>query len=121
MYKVHQDAKYLPIKFESPDYEVDGKKLPALNASASQDASGAIHISLVNIDNNKSINIHTALAGLSWETVTGQILTSGKVTDINTFENPGKIKIAAFTNAKKQGDELVADIPPHSVVVLELK
>ncbi|WP_448700479.1 alpha-N-arabinofuranosidase [Mucilaginibacter sp. AW1-3] len=121
LYKVHQDAKYLPVKFESPDYEVGGNKLPALNVSASVDANNAIHISLVNIDNNKSINIHSALAGLNWKTVTGQILTSANVTDINTFENPGKIKIAAFTNAKKQGDELVTDIPPHSVVVLELK
>jgi len=121
LYKVHQDAKYLPVKFESPDYEVGGNKLPALNVSASVDVNNAIHISLVNIDNNKSINIRSALAGLNWKTVTGQILTSAKITDINTFENPGKIKLAAFTNAKKEGDELVTSIPPHSVVVLELK
>jgi len=121
LYKVHQDAKYLPIKFESPDYEVGGNKIPALNVSASIDSNKAIHISLVNLDNNKSINIRTALAGLNWKTVTGQILTSGKVTDIDTFENPGKVKIAAFAGAKKEGDELVASLPAHSVVMLELK
>jgi alpha-N-arabinofuranosidase len=50
MYKVHQDAKYLPIKLNSPDYEVDDKKIPAINVSASQDAAGKVHISLVNLD-----------------------------------------------------------------------
>src|SRR6202000_2215373 len=39
MYKVHQDAAFLPIKLNSPDYTVDGKNLPAINASASRDAS----------------------------------------------------------------------------------
>ena len=31
MYKVHQDATRLPVKLESPDYEFDGKKIPALS------------------------------------------------------------------------------------------
>ena len=121
LYKVHQDAKYLPIKFTAPDYVVGDSKLPALNASASIDANKVIHISLVNIDNSKSINIRTALSGLNWSSVTGQILTSAKVTDINTFDKPDNIKIVAFNGAKKQGNELIADVPPHSVVVLELK
>ena len=121
MYKVHQDAKYLPVKFTSPDYVVGDSKLPALNASASIDSNKVVHISLVNIDNSKTINIRTALTGIKWSSVTGQIVTSAKVTDINTFDKPDNIKIISFMGAKKEGNELVADIPPHSVVVLELK
>jgi alpha-N-arabinofuranosidase len=48
MYKVHQDARYLPIKLDAPDYEMNGQKIPAVNASASQDAAGKVHISFVN-------------------------------------------------------------------------
>src|ERR1700754_3360776 len=59
MYKVHQAAKYLPIKLNVPDYEVDGKKIPAVNASASQDAAGKIHISLVNLDIHNQVTIST--------------------------------------------------------------
>jgi len=121
LYKVHQDAKYLPIKFESPDYEIDGKKIPALNASASVDSNKVIHISLVNLDPNKKISIKTTLKGLSWSTVSGQILNSEKLTDVNSFQNPNKLKIVGFTGASKQGDELLADLPAHSVVVLTLK
>ena len=57
LYKVHQDAKYLPVKLNSPDYELDGKKIPAVSISASQDASGKIHISLVNLDPHNNITI----------------------------------------------------------------
>ena len=51
LYKVHQDAKLLPLQISAaPDYTVDGQKLPALNVSASLDSTGAVHISLVNLD-----------------------------------------------------------------------
>ena len=91
MYKVHQDAKYLPIQISSPDYVVDGKKLPAVNVSASRDASGKIHISLVNLDLHNNITISTNLGNVKWKTVTGQILTSANITDINTFDQPEKL------------------------------
>ena len=76
---------------------------------------------MVNIDPLKSISLRTVLPGIKFKTVTGQILTSKKVTDINTFENPGNIKITAFNGAKKSGEELVLDLPAQSVVTLELK
>jgi alpha-N-arabinofuranosidase len=121
LYKVHQDAKYLPVQISGPDYTVDGQKLPALNVSASQDSTGVIHISLVNLDANNSINIRTALNGVNWKTVSGQIITSAKFTDINTFEKPDAIKPAVFSGAKKEGNDLVVSLPKLSVVLLELK
>lgn len=121
LYKVHQDAKYLPISFTSPDYAVGDQKIPALNVSASQDASGAIHISLVNLDPNKKIALSTALDGLKWSSVSGQILTSAKLTDVNTFKDANKVHNTKFTGAKKSGNSLKVELPAQSVVVLELK
>ncbi len=121
MYKVHQDAKYLPIELNSPDYVVDGKKIPAINVSASQDATGKVHISLVNLDLHNNITISTGLKGIQWKTVTGQILTSANITDINTFEQPDKLHLAKFNGAKKDGDNLVVVIPAKSVATLELE
>lgn len=51
----------------------------------------------------------------------GQILTSERFTDINTFSQPEKVRPVVFNGAKKQGGELVVALPPKSVVVLELK
>jgi alpha-N-arabinofuranosidase len=121
MYKVHQDAKYLPIQINSPDYMVDGKKLPAVNVSASRDASGKVHISLVNLDLHNTISISTDLAGVKWKTVTGQILTSANITDINTFDQPDKLHLENFTGAKNEGGKLVVNLPAKSVVTLELE
>ncbi|MEP7377446.1 MAG: alpha-L-arabinofuranosidase C-terminal domain-containing protein [Chitinophagaceae bacterium] len=121
LYKVHQDAKWLPVQISSPDYMVEGQKIPSVNVSASQDSTGVVHISLVNLDTKNSISIRTALNGISWKTVTGQIITSAKFTDINTFEKPDAIKITAFKEAKKEGNDLLVNLPKLSVVVLELK
>lgn len=120
MYKVHHDAKLLPIQFQSPDYTVDGQKIPAINISASQDSLGVVHISLVNLDAKNTITVRTAINDIVWKTVTGQILTSVKFTDINTFEQPNNLKLAEFKGAKKEGNDLVIALPPISVVTLEL-
>ena len=121
LYKSHQDAKWLPLQISGPDYTVDGQKLPALNASASLDSNGVVHITLVNLDPNNSINIRTAINSVNWNAVSGQIITSPKFTDINTFEKPDNIKPIVFTGAKKEGNELVLTIPKLSLVMLELK
>lgn len=121
MYKVHQDAKYLPIKLNVPDYEVDGKKISAVNASASQDAAGKVHISLVNLDIHNPITVTTSLKDIKWTSVTGQVLTSANVTNINTFTDPNKIHLNSFNGAKKDGDKLVITLPAKSVVTLELE
>jgi alpha-N-arabinofuranosidase len=121
LYKVHQDAAYLPITLTSPAYTSGNEQIPAVNVSASRDSSGAVHISFVNINPKEKITVSTSLDGVQWKGVTGQILTSSKFTDINTFEQPDKIHIVPFSGAKKQGDKLVVELPAESVVVLELK
>jgi len=122
MYKVHQDAKWLPVNFNSPDYVFEERKIPAVNISASQDTTtGVVHISFVNLDPNRKITFRANLVGIKWQNVQGQILTSKKLTDINTFENPNNIRITSFTGARKEGNELVVELPAQSVVVLELK
>jgi alpha-N-arabinofuranosidase len=121
LYQVHQDAQLLPLQFASPDYVLGGEKILALNASASKTKEGVVHISLVNLDATHALKIETALPGVSWKTVTGRVLTSAKVNDYNTFDKPNNVKLAAFVGAKKRGDKLAVELPPRSVVVLELK
>jgi alpha-N-arabinofuranosidase len=120
LYKVHQDAKSLVIKLASPDYEYDGQRIPAVNASASRDSSGAVHISLVNLDPSKAITIRAGMTGIAYTNVGGQILTSGRFNDVNSFDRPDKVKPVVFKGARKEGDDLVVEMPPMSVVVLEL-
>ncbi|MEX6687602.1 alpha-L-arabinofuranosidase C-terminal domain-containing protein [Danxiaibacter flavus] len=121
LYKVHQDATLLPLNFTSPDYTFGSEKIPAINASASKDASGAIHITLVNIDPTKKITVNTSFGGANLNSSEAQIVTSGKFTDINTFDQPNKVKAASFSDFKKNGNQLSVNMPPMSVVLVTLK
>jgi len=120
MYKVHQDARYLPIQLNTPDYEFDGNKLPAVNVSASQDKAGKVHITLVNLDSHNTVDISTAFKDVKWSKVTGQVLTSNSTADINTFTKPMNIVPKNFSGAKRDGDKLMVSLPAKSVVALEL-
>ena len=118
LFKVHQDARLLPVSFQSPLY-VNGKdSVAALNISASKDSSGIMHISLVNLDPHQNITVTTVTKMAS---VKGQLFTSPKLTDINTFEKPGTLAIRDFSGYKRKGNELTVILPAKSVVVLEIK
>jgi len=121
LYKVHQDATLLPVQFFSPNYTSGKEMVPSINASASKDKDGVIHISIVNVDPHNAIKINTALLGAAFKNATGEILTSGAYTDINSFDTPNKVKTAAFNDFKIDAGNLSVNMPPLSVVVLELK
>ena len=121
MYNVHQDATLIPMSVQSNDYVVNNEKLKAISASASRDAKGLIHISLVNIDAKKDQEVTIDLRGGKFSRVTGKILASAKLQDHNSFEAPDKIKPANFTGMTLSGGVLKGKLPPFSVVVLELQ
>lgn len=121
MYNVHQDAKLLPLKIISSDYSFGNEKLPAVSASASKDAAGKTHISLANIDAKNTQTITVSLEGGQYTSVTGRILTSSKLQNYNSFDEPNKITPVAFNGASLKANTLTVKLPPFSVVVLELK
>ncbi|MES2373757.1 MAG: alpha-L-arabinofuranosidase C-terminal domain-containing protein [Bacteroidota bacterium] len=121
MYNVHQDATLLPITLKSNEYKMGKESLKAVSASASKDKNGLTHISLVNIDANKAQEVTINVTGANYTGVTGKILTSDKLQNYNSFENPDKVKPAAFSGATLSGSSLKVKLPPFSVVVLELK
>lgn len=121
MYNVHQDALLLPLNLVSNDYKLGDKKIQAVSASASKDKKGAIHISLANMDVAKDQEVTIDLGDLTAKSLTGRILTAGKVQDHNSFDNPEKVKPFVFSDAKLKGKEIIVKMPPFSVVVLEIK
>jgi alpha-N-arabinofuranosidase len=119
MYKVHQDALLVPVELESPHFEMEGSKIPALSASVSIDKEGATHLSLVNIDISKSHTVEIDLSKLSIKTMRGRILQSAKIQDHNTFETPDKVKPENFNDFTYKNKKLSVELPPFSVVVLK--
>ncbi|MCB0521615.1 MAG: alpha-N-arabinofuranosidase, partial [Saprospiraceae bacterium] len=120
MYKVHQDATLVPVQVITNDFMVDGERIPAVSVSASIDKARKMHVSLTNLDNTANQKVELSLNSFKVSKVTGRILTSPKVQDGNTFDNPTKVTPKAFSGATVSGNQLSVDMPKNSVVVLEL-
>ncbi|MDR1417298.1 MAG: alpha-N-arabinofuranosidase [Prevotellaceae bacterium] len=121
LYKVHQDATLLPVSLSSNKYELNGKKIDAVNVSASKDAQGKIHITLVNIDLNNAQSVEAELRGVKANGISGKILTSAKINDYNSFESPSVVGVKDFKDAKLSGGKLTIKLPAKSIVMLEVE
>ena len=121
MFKVHQDATLLPSQLSSAKYEFGKDSIPAISVSVSQDKGGKIHITLCNLDPNKSQKLECELRGFVPNTVTGRILTAADMTAHNTFEKPEMLQPKEFIDIKIEGSALATALPPKSVILLEIK
>ena len=121
LYKVHQDATLLPVSFSCNKYENNGKRIDAVSVSASKDAAGKIHITLVNADPNKTQTVDCELRGFAGKKITGKALTSARINDFNTFEKPNTVTVKDFNDAKLSKESLSVQLPAKSVVMLEIE
>jgi alpha-N-arabinofuranosidase len=121
LYKVHQDATLLPISLSAGKYELNGRKMDAVSVSASKDAAGKIHVTLVNINPNQSQSIETELRGVTAKKVSGKVLTSAKINDYNSFDKPDVVSLKDFKDAKLNKGLLSIVLPAQSVVMLEIE
>ena len=119
MFKVHQGATSLRVELTSPNYTVGTEQIPAVSASASRDASGKVHLSLVNTDPHQALTIACAINGYTAQAVSGRILTAPAINSHNTFQAPNVVTPQPFDGAKLDGGKLTVMLPAKSVVVLE--
>jgi alpha-N-arabinofuranosidase len=95
--------------------------VPSLSASASRDSEGRLHLSVVNLDPNRAMEITATLSGGALKSISGEVLTSPVMNAMNTFDRPNTVRPAPFTGYKLAGEQLNLTIPSKSVVVLELR
>jgi alpha-L-arabinofuranosidase len=120
MYKAHQDALMLPYELSCADLKYDTLTMKALSVSASKDKSGKIHISLVNLDIEKKQVVECRMTGKIPVSVKGEIVTSKEMNAYNDFGKSPLIKAEKFEGAKLNNGKLNIEMPPLSVVVLEV-
>lgn len=119
MYKVHQDATYIPLDISCNTKEIRKRQLPLVSASASV-KNGITHISLANI----SLETHqevTIELGNKASNISARILSSKNITDHNTFDNPEAVKPVEFKDFKLSGNTLKVKLPAKAIVVMEIK
>lgn len=122
MYKVHQDATYLPLELSCDTMTVrDNRKLPMISATASKDKNGKIHLSISNVDVENAQEVIVNLPGVKAQKAVGEILTSKEVTDYNSFEKPDQVKPVPFKEVKINKGVMKIKLPAKSIVTVELQ
>ncbi|MGH8295077.1 MAG: alpha-L-arabinofuranosidase C-terminal domain-containing protein, partial [Steroidobacteraceae bacterium] len=117
MYVPFQGATFLPVKISTPSYRYGTIVLPAVDATAARDASGTIHLALVNLDPHHEATVSVRIEGGSGRSAAGQVLTASAMDAHNTFEHPHSIEPAPFRGVLR-GGTLVFRLPPKSVAVV---
>ena len=121
MYRPYMDGTVLPIDIRSPWYNKDKWTMPAVSASAVRGKDGVVHVALANLDPNRGNTVTATLTGVRPSGVTGRVLTAPTMTALNTFDVPNTVTVRAFGGARLAGDVLSVDLPPKSVVMLDLR
>jgi alpha-N-arabinofuranosidase len=120
MFKRHQDATLLPLDLQCAGYEVGDEAIPALSASASQDAEGRIHLTLCSLDPSHDAQVRCLLRGAAVSELTGRVLTARTMNAHNTFERPEAVHPVRFEGARLDNGAVAIHMPPKSIVALEL-
>jgi len=122
LYQVHQDAALLGTRVQDQaGYVRGGERLPQVSASASKDGTGSVHVSLCNLAPGAAAWVELVFAGMdALGSVSGRVLTAAEMTAHNTFDQTDTVRPAAFESFSTIGPVLTAELPPMSVVVLEV-
>lgn len=121
LYAPFQDATVLPLEIRAPEYAKGEWKMAAVSGVAARGRDGIARIALTNVDPNHAVLLSARLGGVQASRASGHILTAAAgVTAHNDFGTPDVVKPAPFDAAQIAGDTLTVELPPHSLIVLEL-
>jgi len=121
MYKVHQDATYIPELLQTGSYEVGGEEIPAVSGTASK-KDGKVNISLSNLDATEEQVIEVDVEdGNLTSVLSASVLTAPDFNSYNSFDEPETVKPVEFSDFKIKKGVLTVTLPAHSVATLQLQ
>ena len=121
-YTVHHDALLLPITMtHAGAYTMGVDSLPAISATASRDRSGIMHLTMSNIDPRNTRTVTVDVHGATLTSASGRMLAGPSMDAYNSFEHPDVVKPEPFSGARVANGQLTVTLPPHAIVVLELR
>ena len=121
LYQVHQGANRLGFELETPDYVHAGSALPALSVSASRDADGRMHVSVVNLDPERAARLELRVAGRELANVNGRVITATAMDARPHFGAPDPLAPIALSDVRIRAGVAHVDIAAKSVSVLEVQ
>ena len=122
MYRVHQGSEFLPTDCSAGERKLDGgRSVPEVSVTASRDAEGTIHLSLVNPDLTTPRTVWIQADELSPKQVSGVILTADKISDYNDFGRETKVSSRFFDDCRIRNNRIEVALPAKSIVTLSIR
>lgn len=119
VFKMHipfQNATYLPVSLSKPLLNKHAEiSIPSISASAAKAQDGNTYISIVNTQLNNAIEVELNQI----KKVKGEVLTSDKMDEHNTFDDPNNIQPYEYSTGVKDGKAVIV-VPAKSLMVLNL-
>ncbi|MEG6572582.1 alpha-L-arabinofuranosidase C-terminal domain-containing protein [[Clostridium] cellulosi] len=120
MYKSHQDAMLVESSVQTNYIGVDEVKIPQISVSASVDDNNHLNITVANTSMDKTDSTECFIFDKEITAVSASILT-GKMNAHNTFEQPDNVHIQKFDDITICDGKLKFEMPPCSVVKIEVQ
>ncbi|MCC7494643.1 MAG: hypothetical protein IT204_19955 [Fimbriimonadaceae bacterium] len=120
MLNVHHDATRLVSDLTCTDYTVDGITQPRVSAAATRDDQGRVHLSLANLHHAEVSDLRIEVRGMLVNKAVGRVLSGPAPDSHNTFDAPETVAPQPLESYRRAGDGVAVELPPRSVVVLEL-
>jgi alpha-N-arabinofuranosidase len=122
MYKVHHDANLLPVDISCEDYTMGDESIKSISSSASVDSNGLMHITLTNVNPNKTAKVKIELTGSEQKSFSyGEIITAERINSYNNFGKDEEVTLKEFDNVDISGKTIDIELPAKSIVMIELK
>lgn len=122
LYNVHQDAIHLPLTCSAGTFtDGNGRECPIIDATASRNAEGTINVTITNTDLDDDAEVIITLAAGDRPEISGEILTSARIQDHNTFEDPDTVRPATFKDFKVKDGKISVKMPAKSIVNLTIR
>jgi alpha-N-arabinofuranosidase len=121
MYQGHQDGTLVPIEVACVDYENNGESIPSVDASASIADSGAVLLTVCNLDPNRPATLNCEIRGAEVKNATGVVLTADDMRAHNTFESPEAVTPQTLDGVSISGTTVTVELPAKSVMALTLQ
>jgi alpha-L-arabinofuranosidase len=111
----------LPTQVATPDYELQGVKIPSLSVSASRAASGEVTLSLVNLDPRRDAKLQIDTNDQKLRTASGRVMTAASMDARPEFDQPDPLEPARLEKISVRRGAIALVAPAKSVVVLKIR
>ena len=120
LYKHHQDAERVESYVQQDLTGTEEAKVPALSISASRDAKGTVHATVVNLDMEQSQTLKCHLSGGIWKTAQIRYI-AGEMHEHNAFGKPEQVEIQTMDSVRIEDGAMKIAIPPCCVMEITLE